>query len=403
MVRVALALLLLLASASPAFAVEGTTQCPVNTNQTGGPCIDEGHADAVARASIQMWADQNYPGGSPMIRFCNKSVQNQETTQRIWELRVAASGVNCTTSTTSRSISRYYPTALSCATRSDEDGWAHETAGAKVCDTGCAYETVLDTDASGGMMFSPTGAVCYAGEFPDPVPDTDGDGEPDSTDDFPEDPNEQTDTDGDGIGDNADFAPEDPTDGKDTPGEEDGDDEGDNAASGGGDCNAPPSCVGDGIQCAQLFQQWKIVCKGATVTGSPEVCSASYTCNGDSAQCAQIALLRKSACATEASTGANGDANNNGQPDWTEGAEPGRDEAGADDDVTDLGLMLSPSMLDTENIFGGGTCQNFSVTIYGQTISTSQIPQWCQIVAIMRAVVLLMGAFWALRLLMGGL
>ena len=44
-------------------------------------------------------------------------------------------------------------------------------------------------------------------------PDTDGDGTPDSLDDFPLDPNEDTDTDGDGIGNNAD--PDDDNDGVD--------------------------------------------------------------------------------------------------------------------------------------------------------------------------------------------
>ena len=44
-----------------------------------------------------------------------------------------------------------------------------------------------------------------------PPPDSDGDGVPDSEDDFPNDPSETIDTDGDGVGDNADAYPNDPT------------------------------------------------------------------------------------------------------------------------------------------------------------------------------------------------
>ena len=42
------------------------------------------------------------------------------------------------------------------------------------------------------------------------VSDRDGDGTPDSEDDFPDDPTEDTDTDGDGVGDNKDSHPDDP-------------------------------------------------------------------------------------------------------------------------------------------------------------------------------------------------
>lgn len=174
------------------------------------------------------------------------------------------------------------------------------------CDNGCKYvdndSTTTYSEVDGVYWISmngwiPEDAVCTTTTEPTtPPPDADGDGISDENDAFPNDPNESLDTDGDGIGDNADFAPNDPNDGKDGEGDEDGDDEGDNVASGGGDCNAPPTCSGDGIQCAQLHTQWKIMCKGARVTGTPEVCESSYTCEGDAAQCAQVALLRKTAC-----------------------------------------------------------------------------------------------------------
>lgn len=55
--------------------------------------------------------------------------------------------------------------------------------------------------------------------------DSDGDGRPDASDDFPNDPDETDDSDGDGTGDNSDAFPSDPTESRDT----DHDDVGDNA------------------------------------------------------------------------------------------------------------------------------------------------------------------------------
>lgn len=62
-------------------------------------------------------------------------------------------------------------------------------------------------------------------DIPVIVIDSDGDGVPDTEDDFPNDPTETTDTDGDGVGDNADVFPNDPTEWADS----DGDGIGDNS------------------------------------------------------------------------------------------------------------------------------------------------------------------------------
>lgn len=93
-----------------------------------------------------------------------------------------------------------------------------------------------------------------------------------------------------------------------------------------------------------------------------------------------------------------------GQPEWTKGEEPAREDAGEDDDVTDFGIGISPDLLDREEIFGGGSCPTFpSFQIMGVSVSpSSDIPQWCTLVAIMRAAVLIMAAFAALSILTGG-
>lgn len=308
--------------------------------------------------------------------------------------------------------SHTFPSGANCLSRPEQTGW--QASSQQVCFNGCTYHLYKDP-GTGQSYYStfkagaPTsGGVCQVTDYPPPEVDTDGDGVPDEDDAFPNDPNESQDTDGDGIGDNGDFSPNDPTDGSDEPGEEDGDDEGDNTASGGGDCKAPPSCKGDGIQCNQLFQQWQIRCSGATVTGDPTNCSTGYSCSGDSVQCATVALLRKTACATagngDGGTGGTpGDANGNGVADVLEGSGAGdTGDPGEDDNVTRFGIGVDASLLDQENIFGGGSCPAPpSLTIMGKTISGSDFPYWCQAMAILRALILIFGAFTAVKILTG--
>jgi hypothetical protein len=156
-----------------------------------------------------------------------------------------------------------------CSARPLHDNWKHDGdphTVDKVCDKGCAYESALELDPQGPSFtyYAPTGATCKTGDAPPPTecedelcePDRDGDGYPDSTDAFPDDPNEWKDTDGDGKGDNGDIDPDDPDNGKD-----DGEgNESDNEASGGGTCTSAPSCQGDGIACNALYQNWRTRC-----------------------------------------------------------------------------------------------------------------------------------------------
>lgn len=292
-----------------------------------------------------------------------------------------------------------------CSSRPTEYGWCASVScgmpsGGGYCHNGCQYVLSIGEGIPAGT-FDPSGATCEVGDQPPPLFDVDGDGVEDGQDAFPNDPNESVDTDGDGIGNNSDFAPNDASNGKDGEGDADGDDEGDNFAAGGGDCNSPPVCSGDGIQCAQLYQQWRIACKGANVTGDPTACSGIYACSGDTAQCAMVAVMRKNACADQ--NGNDGDANNNGQPDWTEGSAPDpQNDDTEPDDVKRFGIGIGPDDLDTSDLFGGGgSCPSFTITVMSKTVSTADIPQWCNIVAIMRAAILIVCAFTALNILMG--
>lgn len=196
--------------------------------------------------------------------------------------------------------SHTFPTGANCLSRPEQTGW--QASSQQVCFNGCTYHLYEDP-GTGQSYYStfkagaPTsGGVCQVSDYPPPEIDTDGDGVPDDEDAFPNDPNESQDSDGDGIGDNSDTAPDDPTNGDD-----DGEgNESDNSAGGGGTCDAPPSCEGDGIACNTNFQTWKTRCAvegmGGKVTGDPTNCNAGYTCENNAVACAQVAVMRAQLC-----------------------------------------------------------------------------------------------------------
>lgn len=295
-----------------------------------------------------------------------------------------------------------FPGTATCATRADEYGWQAPggTAAGSVCSQGCAYDYVLDV---AGNFYAPNGNWCDTSQSEEPVLDTDQDGVPDDLDAFPADPNESQDSDGDGIGDNADFAPDDPTNGDDKSAPDEDNGERDNIATGGGDCNAPPQCSGDGIQCAQLYQLWRLNCKSATVTGDPTVCAAAYTCNGDSVQCAQVALLRKNACegvtSGDGSFGAGDKANLQAIKD----AITGEGESLADVEVpwSEAGEGVEP----WESGLGGGSCpapisQTVEIAGYSASFELSFDPM-CQFAAYIKAIVMAMAAVTSAYILAG--
>ena len=187
------------------------------------------------------------------------------------------------------------------------------------------------------------------------------------------------------------------------------------SASGGDSCDAPPSCSGNAIQCMQVKVQWRIDCntrKNRNITGG--TCEAVPICTGykcDAMEYASLLQQWKSACALEklagkapGQSGGDGtDANGNGVPDALEGAI-GSAGAGETPNVTKFGAGFSTSVIDRENIFGSGSCpQPPSFQLMGQTISGADFPYWCQAMAILRSLILIFGAFTALKILMGGI
>lgn len=266
--------------------------------------------------------------------------------------------------------------------------WSNVNSADRMCKDSCVYEggagelpgvcldAVIDAQRYRQCTsWAPTGDACSAsssgsgfpGDASEAPSDSDGDGTSDGNDGSPNNPGQGGQggsglpgQDGGGLcgGDGQ------PTCGSPGAGSGNG-----NTSGGGGDCDTPPSSAGDAILAQIAFQTWATRCalKGNANAGAG---------SGDGA---------------------------GEQPGWTKGDGP----AVPDDDTdyvgesTRWGLGISTDLLDQENIFGGGACPAVSGVIYGHSWSTADIPQWCTIVQIMRAVVLLVGAWTALNILLG--
>lgn len=107
--------------------------------------------------------------------------------------------------------------------------------------------------------------------------DIDGDGVPNGSD---------PDVDGDGIANGDDLTPN--GESAEATGEEE-----ESSASGGGSCGSRPSCKGDAIACAILYQNWKTRCEveklnsqGEDSVSGGEGCDVTPTCEGDVIECA---------------------------------------------------------------------------------------------------------------------
>lgn len=208
--------------------------------------------------------------------------------------------------------------------------------------------------------------------------------------------------------------------GKDSDGDGKADEDDDNpdndpekdSASGGDSCDSPPSCSGNAIACMQVKIQWRIDCntrRAANISGG--TCDAVPICTGkkcDAMEYAQLMQQWRSTCALEklakkesGETGTDGtDANKNGVADALEG-RVGTSESETPT-VTKFGARFSLSVIKEDNIFGGGSCpEPPSFQLMGQSISGADFPYWCQAMAILRALILIFGAYTAVKILMG--
>ncbi|MEV5119892.1 hypothetical protein [Stenotrophomonas indicatrix] len=189
--------------------------------------------------------------------------------------------------------------------------------------------------------------------------------------------------------------------------------------SGGDSCEQPPSCSGSPIMCGQARIQWRIDCntrRNNNISGGHCSQSGMPTCTGEKCNAMEYAGLLmqwRSACAVEKlaaksgnETGTNNaDKDGNGVPDALEGVGVVTGPGDGDADVSAAkkwGVGVSTSMIDTGNMFGGGTCPQLpSFSIMGATISGADFPYFCQFAVILRGLILIFAAYWAMRILMG--
>ncbi|WP_446001045.1 hypothetical protein [Stenotrophomonas maltophilia] len=167
-----------------------------------------------------------------------------------------------------------------------------------------------------------------------------------------------------------------------------------NTATGGGNCASPPATGGDPILGMIAMQTWATRCaaekaNGGKVTGDVGNCDAPFSVEGDTVQANQLRAQRAQLCS--------------GRPGEGQGSI-GNPHAGAED-VDGPGKFswkFDSSLIDTSG-FGGGSCPTFGTLDFGKfgSVSLDSTTWWCQLVAAMRAVMLLMGAFISFRIVFG--
>lgn len=192
------------------------------------------------------------------------------------------------------------------------------------------------------------------------------------------------------------------------PDSEEGEDDPDkDSASGGENCNAPPSCNGNPIMCLQLRTQWRIDCntrRDRNVTGGS--CGAMPVCVGqdcDAQEHAQLIQQWKAACALDKLANKTGDGGSDDgqQPEWTKvggmNQDPGAGATSGDAPKLNV-IKLSTDSLDQSG-FGSGSCIGFAGGGGGGEISSgfmatlaSPPAMWCNYIAMVKAIFILVGA-----------
>ena len=305
----------------------------------------------------------------------------------------------------------------------------------------CATETFNSTQCGTGYAWSVTFSICT--KLPQ---DSDGDGEPDTTDQWPFDPLRKFDTDSDGVADSFDAFPTDPTENADSDSDGVGNNndiaddsatngkdagtgnETDNTSTQGGTCNNQPVSTGDAITAQIAYQTWATRCateksldelkkQTATVTGDISNCAAAFSCVGNNAQCATAYASRVTICPNQAATinkleeirqaiaaqGVNTGGTSSIQFDAT-----GLSQSLGTEGLTGNGTTNSETTLeefDSSGFLGGvGQCLQLpTLTVMGTTIDIGSFPHICEFFQAGAALILLAGAVSAFKVLAGGI
>lgn len=165
-------------------------------------------------------------------------------------------------------------------------------------------------------------------------------------------------------------------------------------ASGGGDCKSPPITTGDAVLGMVASQAWATRCaveagNSAKVTGDVGDCKSAFSVEGDTVQANQLRAMRAQICG-----GAPGDGQGSG----------GDPHSGADD-VDGPGKWtwkFDEDVIDTSG-FGGGGCPQLGTLDFGRfgAFSLDGVTWWCQLIAAIKTVMLLLGMFISFRIIFG--
>lgn len=181
-----------------------------------------------------------------------------------------------------------------------------------------------------------------------------------------------------------------------------GDGGGDSTASGGGDCKTAP-IVSDPALAMVATQAWATRCaveagNAVKVTGDVANCAEPFTVEGSDANAVKLRALRATIC--------KGDADGDGQPDWT---KPDGTESGDGDEANDvapgvIGINLNvPSMIDPSGWLSGfGSVPPLGTLDFGPfgQHSMDQSTWWPNLVNAIHALMLLLGAWVSVQILL---
>lgn len=184
----------------------------------------------------------------------------------------------------------------------------------------------------------------------------------------------------------------------------------DHEASGGDNCNTPPSCSGDAIMCLQLRVSWRIDCntrKQRSINGG--ACNSIPSCTGekcDAVEMSSLIMQWRTTCAVEELASKDTNQGDGDQPGWTRvdgmDQEGGKGKGDHDDEILH-GIDFDESKIDTGGWLNlGGTCPALGVAGGGRYSSAfvqhlaNPDQFWCDFIRWVYWVNVTLAILWAL-------
>jgi hypothetical protein len=146
------------------------------------------------------------------------------------------------------------------------------------------------------------------------------------------------------------------------------------SGSGSGSCDVQPSCSGDPVQCAILYQEWASMCYDGGEFSNPGDCELAFECEGDVLLCEAIRQERAQFCALFGESYDDPTDNVDWDRDLVEEAEP----------------VDVEGMLDSSGVGGGSCPANEDISVMGVSF-TLNLDAICSVLDIVRIFVILAG------------